>query len=198
MMVYCFQNMSNIRKIKRMLAAGILFAVAGLALLISLRYRSPVAPSVAPATHPKADAALDKIHYSETRGGVKKWDLFAETLEYDNEKGVARLVQVKMIFPADRRTGRVTVTATRAEYSDKTRNVRLMGDVVAKTDSGMTFASASAFYDSARSLLTSDDRVRLRDGSMEMDGTGMEFPLETRNLRLLRDVTARALPAPNK
>lgn len=198
MMVYCFQIMPKTSKIKRMLAAGIVLAVAGLAVAIALRYRSPAGTGEVPAPAPKADAVLEEIHFSETQNGSRKWDLFAETVEYDNRKGVARLAGVKMVFPADRKTGHVTVTAKKAEYSDKTRDVRLIDDVVARTDSGMTFSSARAFYDSARSLLTSDDQVQFRDGSMQVKGTGMEFPLDTRNLRLLRDVTARAVAAPKK
>lgn len=198
MMVYCSQIMPKTSKIKRILAAGILLAVAGLALAIALRYRPPAEPAKTPPTAPKADVALEKIHFSETQNGSRKWDLFAETVEYDNEKGIARLAGVKMVFPADRKTGHVTITAKRAEYFDKTRNVRLIDDVVARTDSGMTFSSDRAYYDSARSLLTSDDQVHFRDGSMQVNGTGMEFPLDTRNLRLLRDVTARAVPAPKK
>jgi len=95
-----------------------------------------------------------------------------------------------MVVTGDQPTGDITLTADRADYDNKSRDVKLAGRVVAKSASGMEFSSATAEYVAATGLLRTPDRVRYADKSMTLEGMGMEMVTGTRNLKIHRDVTA--------
>ncbi len=179
------------KKIRRLLAVIILLAGGALMATIALKvlpgkHLSPTLPGL-----PKnVEISLQKIHYTETRDGVKKWDLLADTAEFDREREVTRLKGVRLVVTGDRQTGDITVTADRAEYDNKSKNVRMDGHVVARSATGMEFTTGWAEYNAAGGVLRTTDRVRFVDKQITLEGVGMELVTGTRNLRLRHDVTA--------
>lgn len=179
------------KKVRLLLAVIIVLAGVSLVATIVLKVSSDKnQPPALPGLPKNVDVSLQKIHYTETRDGVKKWDLLADKAEYDRERDMTRLTGIRMVVTGEQQAGDITLTADRADYNNKSRDVKLNGRVVARSASGMEFSSPTAEYVAATGLLRSPDRVRYTDGKMTLEGVGMEMVTGTRNLKLLRDVTA--------
>ncbi len=184
--------MYKLNHIRRFLAIAIVLAGTIIVAVISSKvHRSNRSVEAPPRLPGNIDVSLKEIHYTETQNGVKKWDLVAEKAEYDKGRGVARLNGVRLIIAGTDKTGAIHLTADRADYDNISKNITLVGNVVARSRSGLEIAAAdSVTYVAAASLLKSAGRVRITDGNLTVDGAGMEFRTDTKGLRLLSDVNA--------
>lgn len=186
-------------KIRQLLAFFIVVATLSIVAAIVLKVYGDKERAELLRQLPKnIDVSLQKIHYTETRDGVKKWDLLADKAEYEKARDLTHLTGIRLVVAGDRATGDITLTADRAEYHNTSRDVRLIGNVVAKSVSGMEFVTDSAAYIAARSMIKTPDRVRFADKTLKVEGVGMEFMPETKNVRILNDVTADIMPGAGK
>ncbi len=144
------------------------------------------------------EISLQKIHFTETREGVKKWDLVADKADYDKKKDVTHLSGVRLVVTGERSTGEITLTAPQADFHNTTKDVKLDGEVVAKSASGMEFTTSDVSYIAARSLIKTSSRVKFADGKLTLEGVGMEFKPETKNVRILSGVIASIRPRGGK
>ncbi len=189
------EKLNKIRQLRLLLAFVIVVASISLAVSISLKvFREKGPVEALPQLAKNVDISLGKIHYTETKQGVKQWDLVADKVEYDKEGEKARLAGIQLVVAGNRQTGDITITADKGEFSNKTKDVELMGNVVARSASGMEFTTSQAAYRAARSMIESPARVRFTDGKLTLEGVGMELMTATRNIRILRDVTADIRP----
>jgi len=187
--------MINPGKIRQILAIAIIAAVLAIASAIALKaYRGMRSGPVLPSLPKNIDVSLQKIHYTETKDGVKKWDLVADKAELDKVEDVVRLSGIRLEVAVGGKTGDIVLTSDRANYFTKSKNVDLLGNVTAKNASGMEFTTARASYLANKSLIRTVDKVRFSDGSMKLQGTGMEFKVETRMLKIFKDVTVDFVP----
>jgi LPS export ABC transporter protein LptC len=95
-----------------------------------------------------------------------------------------------MIIFGKGKGGQVTVTADNANYYNKSGDVELSGHVTAVSDSGMKFTTGRIRYISSRSMFSTNDHVTFADGGLVVSGTGLELMLRTKNVRILKNVTA--------
>ncbi len=191
--------MQKLNKIRQLLA--LVIVVASMSLLIAIiikvaRSRGPT--EVLPRLAKNVDVSLQKIHYTETKQGVKQWDLLADKVEYDKGSEVTRLAGIRLVVAGTSQTGDITLTADHGEFFNKTRDVQLAGNVVARSASGMEFTTSQAAYRTARSMIESHARVKFTDGKLTLEGVGMELMTSTKNIRILRDVTADIRPGGGK
>lgn len=179
------------KKIRLILAMAIVLAGVSLiaTVILKVEQRKSPAEKLDPLPH-NVEMALQKVHYSEVKDGVKKWDLFADQAFFDAQKESFHLKGVRLILVAEKRIGDITLTAGEADYYSKEKNVELSGNVVAKSDTGMRFSSDSAKFVGASALISTDDPVRFIDGRIEVSGIGMELKTTTRDLKIKKDVTA--------
>lgn len=189
--------MVNPNKIKKLLAFAIVLAVSALTTAVVYRLHGSKGPDAAlQGVAANVAAGLDKMHFAEIKNGVKQWDLVADKVVYDKNIDVTHLTTVKMIFPSTSSSGNVVVTSKKADYYNKSRDVHMVGDVMAKSGSGVTFTTGHAEYLAARGLLVTDDHVRYTEGGMTVEGVGMEFLPAAKTTRVMSRVTARINPSP--
>lgn len=187
--------MIKLSKIRQLLAIVIILAVLALAAAIALKaYRGMRGGSILPSLPKNIDISLQKIHYTETKGAEKKWDLLADKAEYDRGGDMVRLTGIRLEVAAAGKMGEIVLTSQRADYHTKTRDVELIGDVAAKSASGLAFSTERLAYVAARSMLQTRDRVRFTDGSLAVEGIGMEYMVETKQLKIMRQVNAVYTP----
>jgi LPS export ABC transporter protein LptC len=178
-------------KIRQLLALVIVLAGISLVAAILLELYRKKRPAEPLFRLPKnVDVSLQKIHYTETKNGVRKWDLLADKAEYDKGREVTRLTGIRLTVAGNRKTGDISLTADRADYHNKTRDVKLFGNVVARSGAGMEFHTGHAEYNNARSMIRTADRVRFADGNLAVEGVGMELMTDSRSVKILRNVTA--------
>ncbi|HJV34449.1 LPS export ABC transporter periplasmic protein LptC [Geomonas sp.] len=183
--------MHKLNKIRRFLAVLAVLTSLLVIATIAIRLRQGKAPDLGVAKLPvQVDVSLQKIHYTETKEGAKRWDLSAERADYNKETDTTSLSKVKLVVDGGDHVGELQVTADRAQYHNNTRDVLLEGNVRGVGSKGVEFTAPRITYLAARSLLQSADRVHFVDGGLELEGVGMEFQTKTRRLKLLKDVTA--------
>lgn len=186
-------------KIRQILALVIVTATLALAGAIALKaYRGMRSFPQLPSLPKNIDVSLKKIHYSETKDGMKKWDLVADKAEYDKSSEVIRLAAVHLDVATAGQTGDITLTADRGDYNNVSKDIRVSGNVVAKSASGMVFTTGQAAYSAARSMIHTADRVKFVDGNITVEGRGMELMTETKQVKILQDVTATVIHGTGK
>jgi LPS export ABC transporter protein LptC len=180
-------------KIKLVLAICIVVAGIWLSAVIVLKTHQSHGPVEILKQLPKnIDISLQKIHYTDIKDGKKRWVIVADGVEYDKTTNYTYFKKVKMdIFPKGEEKGKISLVADRAAYHNKTGDVEAEGKIVASNEGGMKFETGRLFYDSSRSMILTGDHVRFADGSLVVEGTGMEFMPKAKTLKVLKNVTAR-------
>lgn len=186
--------MLNVNKIRQLLASVIVLAGLSLAVAIFLKVHRGEPAKPVTRMPGNVDMSLQKIHFTETKDGVKKWDLTAERAAYDKGREMAHLTGIRLVVPGDHATGDITLTSDRADYNMATRDVHLAGNVAASSSSGMRFTTDQAVFKADASVVRSEGRVSFSDGSVSLEGSGMQFSTVTRDIRISRDVTASIRP----
>ena len=183
--------MVNPSKIRQLLAMVIVLASLALAAAIALKvYRGMRSGPLLPSLPKNIDVALQKIHYTETKGGIKKWDLLADKAEFDKTRDVIRLSGVRLDVALTGKPGNVVLTSAQADYHTGTKNVELIGGVAARSSSGMEFTTDRVAYIASRSMLQAPAWVKFSDGNLTVEGIGMELMLDTKILKINQQVTA--------
>ncbi len=183
--------MQKYNKIKQVLAFVVIAAASYLMVVIALKYHRLKSPIEMLSDLPKnIDLSLQKVHYTNTKDGVLQWDLLAHKVDYYNNSGVTRFTQAEMVLFEESGSGKYALVADTADFHKKSGDVKLVGNITATNEAGLTFSTDHLDYSSSRSLVSTDDPVRLEDTSMTVVGNGMELSLDTRKLRVLHNVTA--------
>ena len=183
--------MEKANKIRRFLATVALLTAFFVVATIAFRMQQSGAPKAAvPKLPVQVDVSLQRVHYTETRQGVKRWDLSADSAEYNKKLDVTELHGVRLLVFGSAAVGELQVTADRADYHNGTGNVTLVGNVQGRGSKGMEFATSSVDYVAARSLLQTNRPVRFATAGLELQGVGMEYHTDTQRLSLARDVSA--------
>jgi len=183
--------MHKFNNIKRFL--GLLALVASLLVVATILFRmqGEGVPKLSVRKLPvQVDISLQKFHYTETKQGVKKWELSAERAEYNKKSDLTSLTGVRLMVAGDASTGPLEISADRAQYHNGTRDVTLSGNVKGVSGKGLSFSTSRVTYVAARSRLETSERVRFADAGSELEGVGMEFHTQTRRFKLKNDVSA--------
>lgn len=138
----------------------------------------------------QVDVSLQRVHYTETRQGVKRWDLSADRAEFNKQTNTTSLTGVRLQLAGGAATGELQVTADRADYHNGTRDVTLAGNVRGQSSKGISFSAPRVTYVASRSQLETGERVRFVDRGLELEGVGMQFHTQTRRFKLMKDVSA--------
>ena len=187
--------MLNPNKIRQLLALLITLAGVSLVAVISLKvYREKPMTGFLPRLPGNIEVSLQKIHYTETRHGIKKWDILADKAEYDKDHEVTHLTGIKLILAGNRSTGDITLVSDRADYYNKTKDVHLKGHVTAESASGMRFLTDEATYLAAQGVILAPGRVKFSDRMLSVEGVGMEYMSSAKKMKLSRDVAATVSP----
>jgi LPS export ABC transporter protein LptC len=138
----------------------------------------------------QVDVSLQRVHYTETKQGAKRWDLSADRAEFNKQTETTSLTGVRLVLAGSASIGELQITADRADYHNGTRDVNLVGNVQGKGSKGMEFSASRVNYVAARSQLETDQRVHFVDEGLVLEGVGMEFHTQTRKFKLMKDVSA--------
>jgi LPS export ABC transporter protein LptC len=186
-------------KIRQLLALFIVVTSLSIVAVIVVKiYRGRMTAELLRKLPKNIEVSLRKIHFTETRDGMKKWDLVADKADYDKKGEVTHLTGVRLVIAGGNATGDITLIAPQADFHNLSKDVRMDGNVSAKSASGMEFTATNATYVAARSLIISSGRVSFTDGKLKLEGVGMEFMPKTKNVRILNKVTANIIPGPGK
>jgi LPS export ABC transporter protein LptC len=179
------------RNIRFALALLVTAAIVGIVSAISLKgFRTTSPEPVSQQLPQNIDVALQNARFTEMRDGATVWELIAKRAEYDKTGDVAYLSEIHMVYAKTRTNGSITLTASKGEYSNSSRNIRLRGKVHVVTESGMVFDTETLDYLAEPSLFRTADRVDFYHERLSLAAIGMELYAKTETSRFFKPVDA--------
>ena len=187
----CYSALS-MRKLfsARFLLAGFIVLLLALLVLtiVSNMQRTEIAV-VKELLRSEDDLAMNQLNYTETRDGVRKWTVQAESASHNLKQESAKL-KILTLTVYNPSASDLTVTSSSGEIDLKNRQVLLRGDVVLKAASGETVYTDELLFIDGEKIVKTESSVRLVADGYSVVGTGMRFDVTNRNLVLLSQVTA--------
>jgi LPS export ABC transporter protein LptC len=164
--------------------------VAGLALRPE-RGVSGASPSPPAQTAP--EVTLHQIHLTETREGARLWELWADRAEMHERDGYTILFRehrpVEVTLYSSH--GQLTCTAERAWVDLKTKDVRLEGGVVARSDQGTELRTEELRWQAASRRVQTDRPVLVSRGGLLSRGRGLEAETDLEQVRIFQNITSQ-------
>lgn len=179
----------------RHLIGLVIFVLSALlAGLIFRNYRGPGKAEVISALPQNVDLSLRQIQYTETREGVRRWTLVADSAAHSAGAGVTRIENVRMTFYDIQGQEKMTLSAKEGTLTTATREVEVHGDVVVRTPQGYALFTERLLYQEGARQIRTEAPVRILSQAMELTGKGMELDVEKNTYVLLTDVKGRWNP----
>ena len=170
--------------------------MAALACLVALALRqergaSGASPSPAAQTAP--EVTLRQIHMIETREGARLWELWADRAEVHEREAYTVLFReqrpVEVTLYSSQ--GQLTCTANRAMVDLKTKDVRLEGGVIARSDQGTELRTEALRWLAASRRVQTDRPVMVSRGGLVSRGRGLEAETDLEQVRIFQNITSQ-------
>lgn len=126
---------------------------------------------------------MNGVHLVETQQGHRDWELFSEAAEGSQGTGAWELNKVKVVFFSKDKVS-FTVTGDHGSIDGKSKDLKIRGNVVTRSENGYVFKTPSASYDSKKREIVSPEKVTMLGPKDEM---GEGFVLNGRDMKVLVD-----------
>jgi LPS export ABC transporter protein LptC len=144
------------------------------------------------------EIVLQQVHMVEAREGTRLWEVRADQVEVNEREGFTVLTRVTRPIEISfySRQGQVFCVANRATLDLKTKDVRMDGAVVARSDQGVELRTESLQWISASRRLQTDQPVTIIRGDLVTRGRGLEAETDLERFRILQNITSQFRPSP--
>lgn len=175
---------------------GWTLVIVGVSFLAGLALRPERGASGAgssPAVQTAPEVTLREIHMIETREGARLWELWADRAEVHERDGYTvlsrehRPVEVTLYSNQDR----LTCSADRAWVDLKTKDVRLEGGVIARSDQGTELRTEELQWLAASRRVKTDRPVVVSRGGLVSRGRGLEAETDLEQVRIFQNITSQ-------
>lgn len=127
----------------------------------------------------------------ETKAGVLRWILYADTAYHYGEGKLTRLIGVHVDFYHEEGDSiQSSLTAREGEMDPETRDLIARDSVRVSTDEGSLLETEMLRWDQATEKVVSDRFVRLTRGSTVVTGVGIETDAALKTYRICSEVEA--------
>ena len=141
-----------------------------------------------PAPTTRADLKLDRVHYTETRDGVKEWELEAISAQYFKEESTILFDRVKATF-FGKEGQTYTLVGEKGKFNPQTKAIELFGGIEMQSSDGYQMHTRSLKYEADKKELRTADAVEIDGPQLRVEGTGLIVALDGQRLQVLRQVT---------
>ncbi len=163
--------------VKRVLLAIMLLGVTGVVATFVTYRKSFDNPEKLSSMLPEnTQVSMHAFEHTATRDGRTQWHLEAESASLTGQKKLVLKPIAVGIYSENGR--KIYLTAKNGVLNQKTNNITMSGNVVARTD-GYRFEADSAVYDHNRRFLNSKTPVRIISKQGELVADTMAYDLET-------------------
>ncbi len=135
-----------------------------------------------------ADLKLDRVHYTETREGVKEWELEAASAVFFKEENTLVLDKVRATFYGKEKENYVLI-GEKGKYNTQTKVIEVYDGVKIDSSDGYHLRTRSLKYQSEQRELHTSDPVEMRGPDLEVNGVGMIVELSRQRVKILGGVT---------
>ena len=174
----------------RSLIGLIILGSLGVVVFFVWQALAPVTGGKDPPAKPDAaaDLKLNRVHYTETREGMKEWELEAESAVYYREKEIIVLEKVRGTFYGKNQESYVLV-GERGRFNTQTKVIEVYDGVKIDSSHGYHIRTKSLQYRADQRELTTSDPVEIEGPDMQVEGVGMVVELNRECLKILGGVT---------
>lgn len=172
------------------------FLIAGIACLAGLALRQERGASGAetgPPVQTAPEITLRQIHMIETREGGKLWEVWADRADVHDREGYSVLFRerrpVEVTLYSSQ--GRLTCTANRATVDLQTKDVRMEGEVIARSDQGTELRTEELRWLAASRRVQTDRPVTVTRGALVSRGRGLEAETDLEQVRIFQNITSQ-------
>jgi LPS export ABC transporter protein LptC len=155
------------------------------------RGASGAGPSPPAQTAP--EGTVRQIHMIETREGAKLWELRADRAEVHESEGYTVLFRerrpVEVTLYSSQ--GQLTCTANRATVDLQTKDVRMEGGVIARSDQGTELRTEELRWLAASRRVQTDRPVVVSRGGLVSHGRGLEAETDLEQVRIFQNITSQ-------
>jgi lipopolysaccharide export system protein LptC len=145
-----------------------------------------IIPEVKKDANTAADLSLEDIHYVETKGKKKEWELKAKSGQHFREADYTTLEDLAVTFYGEE--GRIITLKGNKGSMKERKEIKVWGDVVITSSDGYRVSTNSLRYDGAKQQITTEDPVMLEGKGVEVRGVGLVVDLKTKKISILRKV----------
>ncbi len=180
--------MSYFRPRNLLLVLALVLAVILLA-VIAMRYRPESnLRTIVKALPEGIDVSLQDIDYTHVEDGRARWRLVALQVERQAKSSTLVVSSPQMTFYDDLGEVKGSLQAVSGEVSEDYQKVQLNDEVVLKNTSGYTLFADRLTYDHDTQTATTDSLVRLESKGLHLEGRGLIFHVQTKQLQLNEQV----------
>ncbi len=141
----------------------------------------PTATTQVDSTQP--EQKMKGVHLVEARQGHQDWELFSAAAEGYQGKGAWELKKVRVLFYNKEKIS-FTVTGDLGSIDGKSKDLRIKGNVITKSENGYIFKTSSIFYNAKKRQILSSEKLSMHGPKDEM---GDGFVLEGTDMLVLVD-----------
>ena len=135
-----------------------------------------------------ADLKLDRVHYTETREGMKEWELEAASAVYYREQNTLALEKVRATFYGKNQETYVLV-GEKGRYNTQTKVIEVYDGVKVDSSLGYQLRTQGLRYQADQRELSTSDPVEMKGPDIQVEGVGMVVELNRQCLIILGGVT---------
>lgn len=137
-----------------------------------------------------ADLTLEEIHYVETKGDKKEWELRAKSGQHFRQEDYTTLQDLTVTFYTE--GGRiVTLRGDKGSMKGSMKGrkeIEVRGDVVITSSDGYRVSTDSLRFDDEKQQISTDDPVMFEGKGLHIKGIGAVVDLKTKKLSILKKV----------
>jgi LPS export ABC transporter protein LptC len=143
--------------------------------------------SMADPTFSNADLSIKAVNYTQTEEGEKVWELKAQSARYFKKKKQIILEEVEAIFYSQPGEA-IHLTGNQGKIMSDSKDIEIIGNVVAKSSKGYLLHTDSLKYISAQRKIFTSDHVKITGEKMRIEGDGLSMDLAGENLSILKNI----------
>ena len=184
------------KRLRAFLGVIILGSLAMVAIM-TWRTMAPPMEKNGPPPTTQADLKLDRVHYTETRDGVKEWELEAISAQYFKEESTILFDKVKATF-FGKEGQAYTLVGEKGKFNPQTKAMELFDGVQLESSDGYQMRTRSLKYEAGKRELRTADAVEIDGPQLRVEGIGLIVDLDGQRLQVLRQVTTTLSQAGGK
>jgi len=162
--------------------------------VVALKQRS-VPTSQAPAAADKnpddnSSLTINHMEYSEVTQGRTRYTVEADTARHYEQQQQTFLSKVTVVF-FQNDGGKITLVADEGAIDHATKNMEARGNVQVNYNDTYELTTAHLFYDDAKHLIFTPDRVLIVGRGLTLHGVGATLEVEEHTMKVLSRVDTR-------
>ncbi len=184
------------KRVRSFLGVIILSSLAVVGIM-TWRTLAPSPEKNIPLPTTSADLKLDRIHYTETREGVKEWELEAASAQYFKGENTVLLDKVKATFFGKEGHAYILV-GEKGRFNTATKAMELFDGIQLESSDGYQMRTRSLQYQAEKREFCTADAVEIKGPQMRVEGIGLIVDLDRQRMKVLRQVTTTLSPTGGK